>query len=462
MWFKGMRYNDRQDDVRILQRFWKAEIRGRKLTIEAVHRGGMGGGTTTKTYRTREAAEHAAQIELGKKLRLGYQPIPGEELAALQRFTTKASGERPYRPKKAAPSQKVYAARLQRFWRAKRDIETVVTTSGDIAGRTQSKTKTYRDIGMARWKAHLADNEIAKDDYYQGSVKELTALHRYLTRLNARLAKAPVVRAADLPTGAPPPAATVVPRRAPAPGRGTVKRAGPYADAFTSPVVHFVRMSPTKPSPLETAARGTSGGRPIMAEGQAWPTCSQCREPLSLYLQLDVEPAMQLGFMPGSHLLVFNCAACDGMALTVPNKNLPKSWLSADNPQTYRVILNRPATREAVYPPDATMLEQKVRLTRGAEKLSRLIEDDDRSDDEPPRGRDGFKIGGIPHRIQPWMPPRCNCGATLGFVVQVTSTVDPGWRSKQKKAVGFLGQDVFIHACTKQCSPYATIVIPDR
>ena len=136
----------------------------------------------------------------------------------------------------------------------------------------------------------------------------------------------------------------------------------------------------------------------------------------------------------------------------VPDWRLPGEWLSPDNPQTYRVILNRPAAREAIFPADPAVLEQKVELTRGLEKIS-----------AGPSGRKGFKIGGIPARIQRWLPPRCHCGAPLGFVFQVPLLSSLSWKTKQNDILGeTFGLDVFIHACTKQCSPYATIVIPDR
>ena len=87
----------RRDDngVYILQQFWKAEIRDRKVTYELVDFGyGFRGRTTTKTYRTRAAAERAAQIELAKKLRLGYQALPAKALVALQRFANKQNEHR--------------------------------------------------------------------------------------------------------------------------------------------------------------------------------------------------------------------------------------------------------------------------------------------------------------------------------------------------------------------------------
>jgi predicted DNA-binding WGR domain protein len=256
----------------------------------------------------------------------------------------------------------------------------------------------------------------------------------------------------------PVPKPTIVARKPTARPAGKVEREGPFADAFTGPVVHFVKLAPRKSGGTGAAPRATSGGRPIMAAGQAWPTCGRCHERLWFYLQFDVVPEMQLAFAAGSHLLLFNCGVCDGMAMTVPSKKLPKPWLSPDHPQTYRVILNPPAAREAVLPADHLVLEQQAQLTRGDEEVTPLIEDLDRT----PRGREGFKVGGIPARIQPWSPPRCACGAPLGFVFQVPLEKDPGWRSKARRQLMFFGLDVFIYACTQQCSPYATLVIPDR
>src|SRR6476620_1431197 len=176
-----------------------------------------------------------------------------------------------------------------------------------------------------------------------------------------------------------------------------LKPTGPFAkefaEAFTTNVVHFMKLSPAKPSKAENAPRATSGGRPIMAEGQSWPTCSGCGENLSLLLQFDVEREMGLGFIPGSHLLVFNCRRCDATAMIVPYRKLPKEWLSPDNPQTYRVLLNRPARREAVFPADPSVLEQRVTLKRDEERATALMPGDDDEEltepdgsGEPPRG----------------------------------------------------------------------------
>jgi predicted DNA-binding WGR domain protein len=333
-----------------------------------------------------------------------------------------------------------------KFWEITLSGKSFTTTYGRIGSSGQSTKKSFGSAGEA--------------------AKEYEKLVGEKTRKGYRLA------------GGGGDAAPSKPARPPAQGKPADPHAQAYAEAFTSPVVHFMKLSPAKPSKPEAAPRATSGGRPIMAEGQQWPTCSGCGENLSLFLQFDIEPDMGLGFIPGSHLLVFNCARCNGMAMIVPRKKLPKEWLSPDNPQTYRVILNRPAEREAIFPVDPTVLEQQVTLTRGDEKVRELMEDEDEDEEErqareeaqarypkePPRGREGFKIGGIPARIQPWMPPSCHCGAPLGFIFQVPLTGDyPSWKTSQKRELGeFLCLDTFIHACTKQCSPYATIVIPDR
>jgi predicted DNA-binding WGR domain protein len=335
----------------------------------------------------------------------------------------------------------------------------------EIALAGKSFTTTYGRIG--------ADGQSTKKSFASpaAAAKEYEKLIGEKTRKGYKL----VGGAAP---AAPKAAAKTTAKPAPKPARSAAKKpSGPhaeaYVEAFTSPIVHFMKLSPAKPNKPEAAPRATSGGRPIMAEGQKWPTCSGCGENLSLFLQFDIEPDMGLGFIPGSHLLVFNCARCDGMAMIVPNKKLPKEWLSPDNPQTYRVILNRPAAREAIFPADPTVLEQLITFKREDEKLNEAMEDDEDDEEdeqtrrfreeEPPRGRGGFKVGGIPARIQGWMPPRCNCGAPLGFIFQVPLSGPTGWKSRDRQTLGeFLGLDTFIHGCTKQCSPYATIVIPDR
>jgi hypothetical protein len=454
-----------EDDIRIEQRFWRAEVRDRTVvtSTSGYH---SNNGTSEKTYPTREAAERAARADYAKKLRVGFVPIPDAELHALMRHVFKVGirgeGSRVKRDVGKPSKNVAYACRCQKFWRGRRDDATVTISAGDIGGKVETTTAKYPDddrawhaLNDARWKFWNAC-------VYESAPKELTAIERYVKAMNRRLARLPADAPADLP---PPetPTPTIIPRRRGARAAAKVKRTGPFADAFTSPRVHDVKLARAKASKPGAPPRATSGGRPIMAEGQAWPTCGGCGERLALYLQFDIAPEMQLGFIPGSHLLVFNCPGCEGLAKVLAAKRLPKEWLSPDHPQTYRVILNRPAAREAVFPADETVLEQRVTLRRGTEKVTPLYRDG--SPDAPPRGRDGFKIGGIPRRLQDWTPPRCHCGAPLGFVFQVPLTVDPGWRSKgskEKRPLGFFGGDVFIHACTKQCSPYATIVVPDR
>ena len=336
----------RRDDngVYILQQFWKAEIRDWKVTYELVDFGyGFRGRTTTKTYRTRAAAERAAQIELAKKLRLGYQALPAKALVALQRFANKQNEHRSGWGVGAAP--KTYACRRQRFWRAEREGRVIVTTQGDIGG-DESKTTAN----------HAALADLHEEGYYLSTARELGALRGYVGKMNARLAKQPGVSTDKLLAIPPPRAPTIVPRRLATRPAAKVKRTGLFAKAFTGPVVHFIGLSPGKPSKPEAAPRATSGGRPIMAEGQAWPTCGGCREKLSLYMQFDIEPRMGLGFIPGSHLLVFNCRDCDGMATDRPGQEAAEGTAVADNPQTYRVILNRPPRARRSSPPIPAVL----------------------------------------------------------------------------------------------------------
>jgi predicted DNA-binding WGR domain protein len=337
-----------------------------------------------------------------------------------------------------------------KFWLIALTGKSFTTTYGRIGGSGASTTKSFSSPAEAAKEYEKLIGEKVRKGYelVGGKSKAGRAAPKAPAKAATKAAAKTAAKVKTKPTG---------------------PFAKEFAEAFTTDAVHFMKLSPAKPSKAEAAPRATSGGRPIMAEGQAWPTCSSCGGNLSLYLQFDVEPEMGLGFVPGSHVLVFNCATCDGMALITPNKKVPKAWLSPDNPQTYRVIMNRPAAREAVFPADETMLEQRVTFARADEQATTLMPDEDDvyllepdGSGEPPRGKEGFKIGGIPHRIQPWRAPKCSCGAPLGFLFQLTDGADPGWRSKQKKHLGFVAYEAFIHACTKQCSPYATLVIPDR
>ena len=224
----------------------------------------------------------------------------------------------------------------------------------------------------------------------------------------------------------------------------------PYAAAHTGKVFHRLKLKGGKG---KDDGRATSGGKPILATGQAWPVCGTCKKPQGLLLQFDIAKELELCFKPGSHFLFFCCPTCDETP-PVADGDLTKEFLDPDHPQTYRVIVNEPGASEVVEGADARMLLQSpIAFEASPEKLKKGL--------DCPLGASGVKIGGAPHWTQPPSYKRCSCGAPLGFVLQVPEGGSAGWLSADRKSVTpFLGNDFYIFACSAQCDPYAAIAIP--
>jgi hypothetical protein len=138
-----------------------------------------------------------------------------------------------------------------------------------------------------------------------------------------------------------------------------------------------------------------------------------------------------------------------------PDLTLPQSWLEAEAPSSYRIIVNPPTAREVAHPPDPIMREQHVTFSSAKETLGKGLNGS--------VGKRKFKIGGIPHWIQPPTYPKCACGAPMGFVMQVPTTELPGWATVDNPTPPFAGGlDSFIFACVAQSHPYAAMMVVQR
>jgi hypothetical protein len=245
---------------------------------------------------------------------------------------------------------------------------------------------------------------------------------------------------------------SVVPKQAPkeAPRKGSKT----FARALTGDVIHFPKLGPPKKAGKD-APRATSGGRPILAEGQAWPVCDNCGERLCLYLQFDVEPAFKLAFAPGSHLLIFHCKSC-GRSLDFPeNGRVPPEWVSARFKSFYRIMMNPPGVKEAVQRADPIMVEQHVSFAKDKEKAKTI-----------PGGQAGVnevKIGGLPRWTEHPQYPTCACGKPMGFVMQVPWDKAVGWKRRDRPGANFAGASTsFVFFCSVQSSPHAGLIISIR
>jgi hypothetical protein len=336
-----------------------------------------------------------------------------------------------------------------RFWKASVVGNTLTISEGDTANPEAARIRTYK---MPRGGLHLADEpiELANRGYHQIDPEEFDAAVRKL-RGKRRLPDPKAgsaqtsreVRRARRPSAA---------SRRPSYRFRKVRPAGPYAHALTGPTIHGLSFR-TITRQSEAAPRATSGGRPILQEGQPWPACGYCNKRMSLYLQFDVEDRFQMSFPAGSHFLLFHCPDCRAIPTPIGPRVLAK-WLRPDFPTAYRMILNPPGVREVIHELDSRLVQQRVTFKARKERITR-------DPDGAVVGLDVVKLGGVPHWRQPPHYPKCACGAPMGFVMQIPATKPVAWMRTRPNDLPFAGgMNAFLFACSALSSPYAGVIIP--
>ncbi|QFG24097.1 hypothetical protein [Actinomadura sp. WMMB 499] len=197
--------------------------------------------------------------------------------------------------------------------------------------------------------------------------------------------------------------------------------------------------------PAEAGSRNTIGGSPVLAAGQAWPSC-YCGGRMAFYFQVGI-PA-DVPTFGGHQLLVFQCPLHDEACFSPGSRSaqLPgRFWDDPPEPNEgafWRILLHgggNPVT-------DSDPFLQPRRLT--------LAE----TPDERGNGRFEFKVSGVPAWAQDPERYRCPCGADLAFVCQIPEDFEfemlPG-RPEDFGELLFLGNMVYILACPERCDPAA-------
>jgi len=354
-----------------------------------------------------------------------------------------------------------------KFWKAEVNGSTLTITTGDSGTAGKSETKSFPTPGEASEALTDALLDKANRKYYEISAQEFAALLEPGDASRGAQSSQPADAAPAPPqktVGGSSTSLISPVKKGPLPAstgaHGAPKREGPYAAAFTGPVVHQPKFNALakakkKAHDDDDPPRATSGGRPILAEGQPWPSCGYCGEQLGLFLQFDIEPRFELALPPGSHFVMFHCATCNAVPPNPPNLKLPQEWLDPGYQSSYRIILNRPDAREVAHQADPLIVEQRLTFSGSAERIAQGL--------DGPIGQRTLKIGGVPHWVQPPAYPECACGAPMGFVMQVPTRIAPGWTTTKGTPVPFAGGlDAFVFACTAESNPYATVMIVQR
>jgi hypothetical protein len=214
--------------------------------------------------------------------------------------------------------------------------------------------------------------------------------------------------------------------------------------------------------PVANAA-ASMGGNASAPAGTAWPRCKLCGDELILFFQIRL-PDSGGRFIAGSLLQVFACREHDDIAGTIYSdyrrfdelsrtSQLPdKYWEVSDGHYLLRLLS-----------PGENIGEIGVerRLAHRSLKMQAFAE----SENNPAMS---LKLFGNPSWCQDPEPHQCACGSTLelllqipegtGFDMAVDAEPQPNSFSNKQYCL-FLGNELYLLGCTKQCNPLALLPV---
>lgn len=200
---------------------------------------------------------------------------------------------------------------------------------------------------------------------------------------------------------------------------------------------------------------GKVGGTIFLPRGSDWPQCAMCGTDLVAFIDLVV-PA-DADFAAGSRLQVFACRTHNDIAGTIysgysvfddasQSETLPVDYWSISDGHYFFHLLT-PDTAVDAGRTEATFVEQLLFVTTA---------------DAP--NANGFKLLGNPFWLQDPENHTCSCGAPMKLLLQVPESHPfPKSESAEPQADSFsnddyclfLGNQLYLLACTQQCNPRA-------
>jgi hypothetical protein len=213
-------------------------------------------------------------------------------------------------------------------------------------------------------------------------------------------------------------------------------------------------------SEYSAESRDTIGGHPLLKAGRTWPRC-HCGERMVLFFQLDVHAKYGLPFVDGSHLLAFMCWQHNDAAPSFMGRGLPRDYWDLAEGAFFRFLLDRPGPSRFADEPEPRLAARTLVPSELDDAALDCVE---------------FKIGGKPDWAQRAELHACGCGAPMAFLCQLPENHEfdstpgqppqPGmYMSEELREVLatepfqrwslFLGNGVYVTACTAQCRPEA-------
>lgn len=222
-----------------------------------------------------------------------------------------------------------------------------------------------------------------------------------------------------------------------------------------TPPMTAYRLSAT--TQKDAAIVGQTGGIPHLPAAEDWPRCRMCASDMIAFLDLVLPTCDSAPFQPGSRLQIFACRQHDDIAGTIYSNysrfdlarrqpTLPAEyWSMTDGHYVLRLL-----------PPSTPTSESRSESRLVPQLLSATPTDDD--------GEDGFKMYGEPCWLQDAEPHACACGAPMKLLLQIPAGhrfpmavgAEPQPNSfSQSDYCLFLGNQLYLLGCTRQCEPRA-------
>lgn len=182
-----------------------------------------------------------------------------------------------------------------------------------------------------------------------------------------------------------------------------------------------------------------------------------CDSEMIAFLEIALPENHSSSFQPGSRLQVFACREHDDIAGTIYSDYTAFNDVcrSVTLPDAYGKISDGHYLLRLL-PPLTISIQAKQESRLAPQFLAAISADDD--------AEDGFKLFGQPYWLQDAEPHQCGCGAPMRLLLQIPdgqgfkmaddAEEQPNSFSRTEYCI-FLGNQLYLLACTKQCDPHA-------
>lgn len=221
--------------------------------------------------------------------------------------------------------------------------------------------------------------------------------------------------------------------------------------------MHLVTITTTIANAI---CSNTVGGAPFLPTGVSTPRCRICDAKMVLFFQFNFRAEFGLPFKEGSHLLIFMCPTHNDppcLPAIYDDSPLPPSYWDADNGH-FALLLFPPFVSESIGNLDPYISPYLLAFEQAEEEIQDLGDFD--------VGSYAFKIGGVPGWMNYRINKKCTCGGEMSFICQTPdgfgfkksphAPEQPDSFSANEYCL-FLGNQVYILGCNRQCDPRAVI-----